>query len=78
MTHLKTYMLKSIQLAIIQAFTAPCKIKFEQTAVILKSVLIWINVDIYVSNLTLSLDQQMIIIINILPFSLSKTVLRFG
>ena len=34
-TILNTYMVKSIQLAIIQAFTAPWEIKFEQMVVIL-------------------------------------------
>ena len=37
-TNLKIYMIKSIQLAIIQAFKALWEIKFEQMAVILKFV----------------------------------------
>ena len=64
----KTYVKKSTQLAIIQAFTALLKIEFEQMVVILnfcQKMQEKIICIMYVSNASLNRDKQMIIPFNI-------------
>ena len=67
------YMIKSIQLAIIQAFTAPCWIKFEQMVVILDFCQMMKNNDNIISCVykihLLNHDKQLVT-----PFNVSEKV----